>query len=59
MPHNKIQVRIYLSHQAVEAASHTSKITGTNFSKAIESLILSGFETGEADNAKSKHSLST
>ena len=59
MKSSKTQVRIYLGKKALEAATHESKTTGKNFSQAVESLILCGLTTGEADNAKSKHSLST
>jgi len=56
---SKTQVRIYLGEKALEAATHESKTTGKNFSQAVESLILCGLTTGEADNAKSENSLSS
>jgi hypothetical protein len=59
MQQSKTQVRIYLGDQALEVASNESKTTGKNFSQAVESLILCGLTTGEADNAKSENSLSS
>ncbi len=55
---NRKQVRIYLGHEALTLAENEQKVSGKNFSQAIEDLILSGANKKKADNAKSKKGVS-